>query len=323
MRSLGLDPARLAAETGIPLEALSDPDLKVPAERVGRLLELAATRAAAPDFGLRLAETRRLSNLGPVGLIARDQPSLRKALEVMRQYQWLHNEAIALSVDETEDIAVLRLDFAGGPAAQAAELSVGVLCGNLRALMGPRWRPEAVMFRHLAPPDLARHRRLFGVAPEFGHDFDGLVIARRDLDAPLASADPGMANQVQRYVEQLAAGRRRAWRETVGDLIVLLLPTGACSADRVAEHLGFDRRTLHRRLAAEGCSFRDLMTERRAELAASLVAEGRGLSEVADLTGFASLSAFSHWFRAHFGRSASAFRAMRGGQGGLAQRVRG
>lgn len=314
-RSLGLDPARLAAEAELPAQALADPDLKVPAERVGRLLELAAGRSGCLDFGLRLAESRRLSNLGPVGLIARDQPSLRKALEVMRQYQWLHNEAVSLNLDEMEDIAVVRLDLSGAGARvsrQAVELSVGVLCGNLRGLMGPRWRPEAVMLRHAAPSDLAGHRRVFGVTPEFHHDFDGLVLRRADLDAPLPAADPGMARQVQRYVDQLAQGRRRAWRETVGDLIVLLLPTGDCSADRIASRLGFDRRTLHRRLAEEGCGFRQLLADRRAELCAALIAEGRGFSAIADLAGFASLSAFSHWFKHRFGRSPRDYRASLG-----------
>jgi AraC-like DNA-binding protein len=118
-----------------------------------------------------------------------------------------------------------------------------------------------------------------------------------------------MARQVQRYVDQLAQGRRRAWRETVGDMIVLLLPTGECSADRIARRLGFDRRTLHRRLAEEGCNFRQLMADRRAELCAALIAEGRGFAAIADLAGFSSLSAFSHWFRDRFGRSPRDYRA--------------
>jgi hypothetical protein len=57
-RHLRLDPYRLADAAGVPRRALADPDLKIPAGAVGRLLELAAERARIDDFGLRLAETR-------------------------------------------------------------------------------------------------------------------------------------------------------------------------------------------------------------------------------------------------------------------------
>src|SRR5215468_7915140 len=77
----GHDARALVAEAGLPRRCLDEPDLMIPAERVGRLLELAAARAGEPAFGLRMAESRRLSNLGPLALLVRDQPTLRQALE--------------------------------------------------------------------------------------------------------------------------------------------------------------------------------------------------------------------------------------------------
>jgi AraC-like DNA-binding protein len=311
-RTLGLDPYRLAAQAGAPAAALTDPDLKLPAAAVGRMLELAARRAGVDDFGVRLAETRRLSNMGAVALVAREQPSLRGALEVMAQYQWLQNEALALTLDEAGDVAIasLRLVVAGGQTArQAMELSCGVLCRNIRALMGERWRPQAVLFRHGPPASLAIHRRVFGVAPQFGQDLDGLVLARAELAAPLAAADPAMARQAERLVRQLAQARSRSASDRVSELIVLLLPTGGCTADRVARHLGCDRRTLHRRLAAEGASFTGLLAARRHDLVRSLLADPRrSMAQVADLAGFASPSSFSHWARRTFGAAPRAVR---------------
>jgi hypothetical protein len=38
------------------------------------------------DFGLRLAERRSLSNLGALALLIREQPTIRKALEVLANY---------------------------------------------------------------------------------------------------------------------------------------------------------------------------------------------------------------------------------------------
>lgn len=317
-RALGLDPHRLAAQAGVPATALADPDLKVPAAGVGRMLELAARAARIDDFGLRLAETRRLSNMGAVGLIAREQPSLRKALEVMAQYQWMQNEAIALRLDEADEVAVASLQLAiegGRTARQAAELSCGALCRNIRALMGERWRPLAVVFRHGPPARLETHRRVFGIEPQFGQDLDGLVLRRAELDAPLAAADPEMARQAERLIAQLAQARARTLGDRTAELIVLLLPTGTCTAERVARHLGFDRRTLHRRLAAEGLTFSDLLEMKRRELVQALLPQPhRRLAAIADLAGFASPSSFSHWARRALGTAPNRLRKAHKGE---------
>lgn len=310
-RRLGLDPLRLAAECGIPAPALADPDLRIPASAVGRLLETAAERAGVDNLGLRLAETRKFSNMGAVAVIARDQPSLRKALEVMAQYQWMQSEGLSLAIEEHRDIAILHVHIAGGRVArQATELSLGVLCRNLQALMGNSWRPLDVVFRHAPPLHGDVHRRLFGVTPQFDGAMDGLVIARGELDRPLPAADPVLARHAETYLRQLAARRTGAERDVVGELILLLLPTGTCTAERAARHLGVDRRTLHRRLAREGTDFTTLMEEKRGELVRSLIGDNRrSLLAIAQQCGFAGASAFSHWFRRRFGTTPRAYRS--------------
>ncbi len=112
-RSLGLDPLRLAAEQGLPPACLVDPDLRIPADAVGRLLERSARQSGSLDFGLRLAETRSLSNLGAVGFVVREQATLRQALGVMVNYSWAHTEAFRFELDVHGDIAVLRQTLAG------------------------------------------------------------------------------------------------------------------------------------------------------------------------------------------------------------------
>ena len=311
-RALGLDAQRLAASLSIPASALSSPDLKIPADSVGRLLERAAQMARMDDFGLRLAEKRRLSNMGPVGLIAREQPTLRKALEVMAQYQWMQSEALSLTIEDADDIAILHLRFRGlgaRLARQATELCIGVLCRNIRAVVVESWRPQAVLFRHGPPASDATHRRVFGVTPQFNQDLDGLVLLSAQLDAPTATSDPVMAREVERYIDLLAHGHSRSAADRVEELIVLLLPTGTCTAQRVARHLGVDRRTLHRWLAEEGVLFSDILDQKRRELVLFHLGEpNRTLAAISDLTGFASPSSFSHWSRRVLGRSPRALR---------------
>ena len=85
-RSVDLDPLALLDEVGLPRHALSDPDLKISAEAVRSLLELAAERSGVETFGLRMAEKRRASNLGLLALLVREEPTLRRALDALSRF---------------------------------------------------------------------------------------------------------------------------------------------------------------------------------------------------------------------------------------------
>lgn len=309
----GLDARALVAEAGLPGRVLDEADLMVPAPAVGRLLEMAAERGHEPAFGLRMAEARRLSNLGPLGLLVRDEPTLRHALEALVAHIHLHNEALAARIEQVGNLVAIRttLDSAGGPFRQATELVVGVTFRVLHIFMGAEWRPRLVCFTHRAPRSLAVHRRVFGAAVEFGHEFDGIVCNAADLDARNPGADPVMSKYTRRLLEP-AARRQPRVADRVREFIVLLLPRGHCRVEAVAQHLGVDRRTVARHLAAEGTTFSALVDGVRRELLARYLAENaRALTEVSALLGFSDASAFSRWHRSGFGVTARSRREAR------------
>ncbi|MBT2326579.1 AraC family transcriptional regulator [Variovorax paradoxus] len=308
----GLDARALVAEVGLPASCLDDPDLKVPARAVGRLLEIAASRGNEPAFGLRMAESRRLSNLGPLGLLIREEPTLREALEVIVSFIHVHNEALAVRVEQVGNLVVIREELLSEGAVsvrQATELSVGVTFRVLSIFMGADWRPRLVCFSHRAPKDRSVHRRLFGDAVEFGHEFNGVVCNESSLDAPNRGADPVMARYARRLLEQ-GAGPSAPLTQRVRQLAVLLLPLGHCRVEAVAQHLGVDRRTVARRLAAEGTTFSELVDGLRRDLVARYIADGgKPLAEVSALLGFSAASAFSRWYRQRFGMAAARMRS--------------
>src|ERR1700751_1587879 len=82
-RSVGLDPYRMIYELRLPPACLTDPEVKVSAVAVGRLLEGSAQRSGKSDFGLRLADRRSLSNIGALALLVREQPTIRRAIDVL------------------------------------------------------------------------------------------------------------------------------------------------------------------------------------------------------------------------------------------------
>ena len=122
-RSVGLDPLRMLDSVGIPRTALTTPDLRISTTAVRDLLEQSGS--AAEDFGLRLSELRSPSIMGPVALLLREQPTLRSAIEALIRYVSLHSAANHLSIEEIEDMVILRAVMtypSPGPCRQATEL---------------------------------------------------------------------------------------------------------------------------------------------------------------------------------------------------------
>jgi AraC-like DNA-binding protein len=310
-RSLGLQPLQMLAAAGIDRRCLDDPDIKMPAGALGRLLEASARAAHAEDFGLRLAETRSLAVLGPVGLLVCQEPTVRGALQALTRYVCLHNEALVIRVEELGDDAVISVELhlaRPAPVRQGVELAVGVLYRMLRPLLGPGWRP-LVCFTHDPPADRTTHRRIFGTRVEFGRDFNGIVCPCRDLDHAVPSADPTLARYARLQLEAMLARPNATMADKVRELVRLQLPSGRCTIEHVARQLDVDRRTLHRKLAAEGHTFSGILESVRTEIATRILQSSEWpLAGVADLLGFSDLSAFSRWFRTRFGQSPSAWR---------------
>jgi AraC-like DNA-binding protein len=315
-RRCGLDPARMLSEFGLPPRCLADPELVVPVDAVRRLIEESAARSGVEGFGLLMAEARSLGNLGPLGLLIREQPTMRRALETLVRMVKRLNEALFLTIEESADVVVLREELIvgdSGPVRQSTELAIGVAFLILRAFLGRDWMPRRVCFAHEPPADRSVHERIFGRNVEFGHDFNGIVFARRDLDVRNPTADPELARLARQMLDQGSNSSAPAFAVQVRKLAVTLLGTGTCTVERAAQHLGLDRRTIHRRLAREGLTFSAVIDGVRRELAERYVCEGRrSLAEVSDLLGFSAPSGFSRWYRREFGCKPSEGRTQSG-----------
>jgi AraC-like DNA-binding protein len=178
----------------------------------------------------------------------------------------------------------------------------------LRSLLGTQWRP-VVCFAHDAPRRSDTHRRLFGSRVRFTQDFNGIVCRSSDLDRTIPASDPALARYARQHLEALLARPNATTADKVRELVWLQLASGRCVVERVAEQLGMDRRALHRRLATEQLTFSAIVEAARTEIVTrTLPSRERTLGSIADMTGFASLSAFSRWFHGRFGVSPTTWR---------------
>ena len=315
-RDIGLDTTPLLREVGLARSHLKDPDQRIAVESAIALLERSAQVGQCPTFGLRMAESRQLSDFGVVSLLISHQPTLRDALATTIHYRHLINDALAMQIDEDGPFAILREEVVSPiPARQATELAIGVLHRMCAALLGNRWKPQGISFIHPKPADTRLHRRLFGCPVTFEADFNGIAFARTELDAPNPSADPTMARYAERFVQTLPAISTPSVVRDVDKAIYLMLPSGRATIDHVAQGLGTSVRTLQRQLDEAQVSFSQLLNGVRRDLASRYVGHtDYPMVRVSELLGYTTPSSFTRWFSQQFGASPMVWRQRHGEQ---------
>ncbi|MDR7135817.1 AraC-like DNA-binding protein [Lysobacter niastensis] len=315
-QQLGLNPQPLLNAAGLSRTMLADPERRIPAAAAVRLLEESARQSGCDTFGLRMAESRQLSDFGVASLLLIHQPTLRDALVATMQYRHLLNELLAIHVEERGRTVVIREEFVsdvGTTSRQAIELALGALYRLCGFLLGPHWKPHSVNFAHAAPENLLVHRRLFRCATEFDREFNGIVCDAADLNFPNPSADPAMASYVKRMVESLPGPAQNSIATDVRKDLYILMPMGQATIEQVARGRGMNVRTLQRRLEEANEIFSHILNSVRAELALRYMENRQySLQVVGRLLGFSSPSSFTRWFSAEFGMAPREWRKAAG-----------
>lgn len=304
-RDHGLDPREMVRAMNLPPESLDSRDLMLPIDRVCALLESSALRSGCATFGLALAQHRRLSHLGELGLLLRDLPTVRDVLQATSEFVRFHNESLVYCLEQVGDSAHILMENRVPSGKNSRQFSEFVQGSAYRIFLsqfdGTRDRLR-VCFRHGPPDDLHKHRQFFGHSPLFDHDFNGFVCQMSLLDQHNSRADAEFSLYARVLVEARMGAPTARRSDEVLKVIMSLLPTGRCDAGHIAHCLGVDRRTIHRQLVREGTTISALVDQVRSELSTRYVLESSTpIGELPSLLGFQSTSALVNWYRRRFG----------------------
>jgi AraC-like DNA-binding protein len=298
LRDLGVDPAEVLASAGLDTEALDTLENRIPYVATGRLMHECVVKTGCQHFALMVGQRTRLSHLGLPGQLIRHSPTLGAAIRTFAVYQHLNSQGMVKFLLEKDGVAVLGcVVYQKGTehVDRLYDVDVAATLSVMRELCGAHWSPERVVFSCAKPPDVGLYRRFFGAPCRFGSLRTALVFPASVLERRLAGADPEQLRILQAQARArddfgLVFRLRRALRT--------LLLAQATSGNEVAKLLSMHRRTLNRRLKAEGTTFQEVLDEVRFEAACQLLDTGRiPITEIAASLGYAETSAFSRAFR--------------------------
>lgn len=126
------------------------------------------------------------------------------------------------------------------------------------------------------------------------------------LKYPIETADNELLKILEDYCQLILGARPIAddFVFKVQELVTALLPSGQPRIDVVAQEFGMSSRTLTRRLAEYGLTYKGLLEELRRKLAFQYLQDRRiSVKQVAYLLGYSEVSAFYHAFQRWTGSS--------------------
>jgi AraC-like DNA-binding protein len=306
-------PERLLAGTGLDAAALAAPGRRLPLDTVIALVERARALTSEPALGFHLGLQMRIAWHGMLGFAAMASSTVRDALETAIRFAPTRTNALALRLDVAGDTAALAIEERAplGAAQDAIVLAlvVGIwqignaLCGRVLAGSVDLAFPEPAYyapFARLAPA------RLRFDQPEHRMLFDAAI-----LDLPSGEGDPVARQLAREQCERDLAALGAA--DPLAQVRALLPAGGETSGfrtlDEVASEMGVSARTLKRRLAEHGTSFRALLDQARRDRATLLLRDGKlAVDEIGALLGYADPANFGRAFRRWTGTSPSEFR---------------
>lgn len=302
---------------GLPRRVLVDSGERVAARRYAAFVETAA-RVARDDFlGLRLGGSYDLRAAGLAGYASLAAPTLGAAMRNAQRYGALNDTSAKYRLEIGDGVATFLIETDSAylrASRHATEFKVAFIVAACRKWVGSGFRPLEIHLAHVRGSGERELSREFGCTVRFGAASTAMLLTPEQLDLPVRSADPYLLQLVMQHADEVLAehggGGAGRSRSRVERLVLDGLAGGAPTIGQVATRLGLGERTLARRLAAEGVTYRQVLDELRFDMARSYLADNDlSLAQIAYLLGYGDQSAFTNAFRRWSGQPPKRFRA--------------
>lgn len=311
LRDLGAVPADVLRRARLADDLLQHPSARLGAEDYYRLWNSIEAETKDAVFPIRLCEAIRSESFSPPLFAALCSPNFVVAAQRISQYKALV-APMRLDLVQTQDVVTVELSWPDPPSPPTSLVMMELLFCVTLLRMGTREpiRPVQVTTAQL-PDAVAPYEAFLGasVLPGRTHrvTFTAADATRPFLTSnePLwAAFEPELRRRLADLDEPASTGER------VRAALLEALPSGLASMEAVAKKLALSKRTLQRRIEAEGTSFQRILSETRADLARHYLDNtAMPVAEISFLLGFSEPNSFHRAFRTWTGTTPDRARA--------------
>ncbi|MCQ1851410.1 AraC family transcriptional regulator [Neorhizobium galegae] len=310
LADLGVVPANVLRRAGLPDDLLHQPSVRLEPEDYYRLWESAEQEKGDPLFPIRVCEAVRAESFSPPLFAALCSPNLVVAAQRVAKYKKLIGP---MQMEAHDDRDMLTIEFAwhDGPPPPMSLATMELLFWATLARIGTREAISPVDVTTTAlPSPLAPYEDFLGARLSRGPRHL-IRFAKSDAIRPfLTSNEPLWAAfepDLRQRLADLDASVSVAKR--VRAALHEAIPSGLTTMEAIARKLAVSKRTLQRRIEAEGTSFQQILKETREALARHYLEKtALPASEISFLLGFDEPNSFYRAFRSWTGKTPDSIR---------------
>jgi AraC-like DNA-binding protein len=263
-----------------------------------------------------LAKPRHLvDRLGFVAPLCFAAANAQEAVQCAARFSSLWSER-SLSIASEGEHVLLRMPLSSAPSQVELDHALDMLelmLELIERVRGIYTHPGAVYLPALPGEMRDRFRTRFACVVYFEDSFAGLTLHRSSLAEPNRAHDPSLFKLLTQFAEDKLAAleQRRSTAERVRLNLRALEDVSDASAEGMASAFGMSLRTFHRRLRAEGTSYRRVVADFRLQRCDLALSQSSSAKNIAYALGFASPGSFHRAFKRWTGRTIGEYRRHR------------
>ena len=318
--AIALGKQGISAEDLLAGTAISQSELSSNSARISRRQVIGAYRNAVrlskdSSIGLSAGSHLGLIDYGLYGYALISSATLQSALEFAIKYHQMATPTVRMEllIDDEEKTAAFRMqDLLDIPDLYVfnLELQFSLVFSLFKEMAGNHFRFSKILAAFPQPPHHQAYREIFECAARFGNTTNDLVFDIHWLDRPLARSNPITAATARELCDQFFMQMNKS--TGIARDVYTIITKDLCSynnIETVAGMLNVSPRTLRRKLADQGTTFRQLHNDVRMQLAIEFLKNSNmSTDEVADRLGFSDAANFRHAFKRWTKKTTSEFR---------------
>jgi len=309
-------PAETLRDSGLEAESIMLPTARISLRQLLTVFENVLRLSTDPAIALRAGRCMHISNYGMYGYALLSSPTLRDACEFGLRYLKLATPTVDLKLREKDGVAAWVFDSAFEIDRQSdlyrfiMEFQFGIHLSLFADMFGTQDKPLEARAVYPAPAHAGSYRSYLECPVLFGQSANELRFDAALLDGRPSLANPITAAMLRETCEQLMSEMQTATGIASKVHAILLQQPGQFpDEEAVAVKLHMVSRTLRRKLAAEGTSYTQILSDVRRQLALKYLRETRfNIEDIAASLGFSDASSFRQAFKRWTDKTPSDYR---------------
>jgi AraC-like DNA-binding protein len=313
----GVSIGSLFARTGAHPWQLEDPDARISMRQRLALYRNARRLGKRADIGLLAGARQRISDYGIYGFAMLSSPTFGKALQfAIENIHMAGPVVMQISLEVGNNTAVLRshgVQSLGDLLPFVAEFWRSSMVTLYSRVLEAPFPSKRMVFTFPAPTHWRNYERMFNCPVDFGGHIMEWHFSADVMDQPCPNANPITAQVCQQFCERMIDEYRqdddlaRQIRTACMNSLEPFPPAGV-----IAKQLGLSLRTMNRRLAEGGHTYRSVLDGMRQRVAIELLENTTLLiDQVAERLGFSDATSFRKAFIKWTGHPPSFYRRER------------